>query len=363
MPALVYRQAVSAKGPKTPNPSKGAATRSPKRTGGRKSPKPGQLELPAVDREAPSPAKVERPAVDPLARAFYELKFENEYLRLKGEAFQDFFAAVMEKKYPADFVRVRPWGNSGDRKNDGYLRSRRTLFQCYAPNEMTAALSLKKIKADFVGALPYWKAHFDTWVFLHNSERGLSPHITKLLLDLHAKHAPLVVTSWGFEELRQEAMALAEPELSSLFGPALTRSTMISLGLEELGPVLVHISTQTAVVVPDLRPVPADKLETNMLSEAVQTLLTAGMSRADLVRKFFRLKPTLRDQIAESFRGRYAELRARHSPDAIFTELQRFAGGDVVRDPGPQAAILAVLAFFFEECDIFERPEPPETAT
>jgi hypothetical protein len=362
--ALVYRQAVSAKGPKPPKPAKGAAARSPKKaTRGATSAKPGQLELPTVDPGAPSPAKVERPAIDPLARAFYELKFENAYLRLKGEAFQDFFAAVMEKKYPADFVRVRPWGNSGDRKNDGYLRSRRILFQCYAPNEMTAALSLKKIKADFVGALPYWKTHFDTWVFLHNSERGLSPEITEVLLDLRAKHAPLVVTSWGFEELRQEAMALAEPELSSLFGPALTRSTMISLGLEELAPVLDHISKLTAVVVPDLRPVPPDKLETNMLSGDVQTLLIAGMSRADLVRKFFRLKQTLRDEIAESFRGRYAELRASHTPDAIFAELQRLAGGDVVRDPGAQAAILAVLAFFFEECDIFERPEPPETAT
>ena len=362
---VVYRQAVSAKGPKTPKPSKGADGRSPrKRTGGAKSlTAKEQLELREIDPRASSAARVDDRAIDDLARAFYEMKFENAYLSLKGEAFQDFFATVMEKRHPADFVRVRPWGNSGDRKNDGYVRSRRILFQCYAPNEMTASLSVKKIKADFAGALPYWKVHFDTWVFLHNSKQGLSPQVTKVLLDLRTKHAPLIVTSWGFEELRQEAMALAEAELSSLFGPGLTRSTMISLGLEELAPVLDHISRLTPVVVPDLRPVPADKLETNMLSQDVRTLLTAGMSRADLVRKFFKLKPTLRDKIAESFRSQYARLRESHLPDGIFAELQRFAGGNVVRDASAQAAIFAVLAFLFEECDIFERPEPPRTAT
>lgn len=40
--------------------------------------------------------------------------------------------------------------------------------------------------------------------------------------------------------------------------------------------------------------------------------------------------------------------------------LQRFAGGDQVSMPTRQAAILACLAFFFEECDIFERPDSTE---
>ncbi len=50
----------------------------------------------------------------------------------------------MEKRYPADFLRVRPWGSEGDRKNDGYLRSERILFQCYAPNNMHSARQLPK---------------------------------------------------------------------------------------------------------------------------------------------------------------------------------------------------------------------------
>ena len=255
----------------------------------------------------------------------------------------------MEKRYPADFIRVKPWGNVGDKKNDGYLKSKRMLFQCYAPNDSSAADSKAKINKDFTGALPHWEELFGTWVFVHNSRDGLGPDVLALLLKLGAKHSPLLVMHWGFEELRQEAMPLAEPELASLFGSAPSRAGMIELGLEQVRPVLDHIARLPAATVPDLRPVPADKLQSNLLSSAVEELLRAGMGREDVVRKYFKLKPMLQDQIAESFRTRYADLRASSAtPDDIFAALQRFVGGTIVPSPATQNAVLAVLAFFFD---------------
>src|SRR5208337_4018326 len=112
-------------------------------------------------------------------------------LKKRGNAFQDFFADIMEKRYPGDFIRVRPWGNVGDRKNDGYLKSERTLFQVYAPNEMAAAAAIAKIEEDFTGALPYWQQYFDKWVFVHNAYDGLSPQIVAKLLELEQKHSPI----------------------------------------------------------------------------------------------------------------------------------------------------------------------------
>jgi len=297
--------------------------------------------------------------MDDLTRAFYEMKFELAFVYRKADEFQDFFSSIMEKRYPADFIRVRPWGKIGDRKNDGYLQSQRKLFQSYAPNEMDAAACVAKIREDFAGAFQYWKEHFDTWVFVHNSRGGLGPDVTRVLLDLGAT-LPITVTQWGFEELRQEVMALGETELASLLGPAPTRLGMVTLGLQDLAPVLDQIVRFPPASEPDLRPVPADKIQRNMLSPSVEALLKAGMSRANLVRKYFQLKPTLQDQIAESFRMEYARLRKDSAPDSIFAGLQRFAGGALVPEPGTQNAILAVLAFFFEECDIFERPADVE---
>ena len=83
-----------------------------------------------------------------LSDAYYEQKFENEYLRAKGDAFQTFFERLMSLAYKADFMPCRPWGSQGDRKNDGYLKSERRLFQVYAPNEMDGAKAKAKITID-----------------------------------------------------------------------------------------------------------------------------------------------------------------------------------------------------------------------
>lgn len=301
--------------------------------------------------------------MDIVSRSHYEQCFKIAFMEKKGDEFQNFFASVMEKRYPADFARVRPWGNIGDRKNDGYLRSKRLLFQVYAPLTIVVSACIAKIDEDFTEALPHWKRHFDSWIFVHNAMPGLGPDVLKKLLELDAKHADIKVTHWGFEELRREAMQLAERELASLFGSAPSRQGLIDLGLQDLVPILDHIARLPAVSEPDLRAVPADKLQRNMLSDAVAVLLRAGMSRADLVRKYFKLKPTLQDQIAESFRARYIELRdGSVAPDDVFAGLQRFAGGDTVPSPARQNAVLATLAFFFEECDIFERADGAEAA-
>lgn len=293
-----------------------------------------------------------------LTRYCFEQSFKLAFLEKKGDEFQNFFSDIMEKRYPADFIRVRPWGTIGDRKNDGYLPSKRTLFQCYAPNEIKASACIIKIDEDFNGALPHWAKYFDTWVFVHNAKSGLGPEVTAKLLLLD-EHETITVTHWGFEELRQEAFCLAESDLTVLLGAVPSRQTMIDLGLADLAPVLDQIARLPPHGEPDLRPVPEGKVAYNMLSDGVANLLHAGMSRAPLVRQYCERDPQLLDRLASSFRAEYERSRSlRLSPDDIFTALQRFAGGTQIPGPMRQTAILACLAFFFEECDIFERPEP-----
>ncbi|HMA92217.1 MAG TPA: ABC-three component system protein [Polyangiaceae bacterium] len=299
--------------------------------------------------------------IDALSREHFEVRFELAFLKKKGDEFQDFFASIMEKGYPGDFTRVRPWGNVGDKKNDGYLKSTKTIFQVYGPNELEAGKTIAKINEDFTGMLTHWKDHVSTWVFVHNSNIGLGPDVLKTLLDLNTSCEDVEIFHWGFEELRRETFRLGLQELASLFGPAPTQRGLIDLRLPDLIPVLEQLSLLPAGDEQDLRPVPADKVQRNMLSEHVGNLLRAGMSRANLVTKYFRTQPTLQDRIAESFRAKYQELRTLGlSPDQIFVEIQCFAGGKLVPSASQQNAILAVLAYFFEACDIFERVEPEE---
>nr|CBX27246.1 hypothetical protein N47_A12750 [uncultured Desulfobacterium sp.] len=58
-----------------------------------------------------------------LARYF----FQNKILKADGQAFEDIFTAIMNYA-EAGFQSIKPWGNIGDRKNDGYIKTKVSLF-------------------------------------------------------------------------------------------------------------------------------------------------------------------------------------------------------------------------------------------
>lgn len=298
--------------------------------------------------------------LDRVQSAFYDLAFENQYLSLKGEAFQDFFANIMEAKYPSDFIRSRPWGNLGDRKNDGYVKSTKCLYQVYAPNELTAAEATGKIDEDFTEALPYWKPHFDIWIFVHNSRQGLGPTVIRKLLDLQSSNTPLKVSHMGFQELKDVLMSLPANKIQTILGYAPSQADISSVGFDKIAVVLQTIGRKEPNAGVNIKPVPSSKLSHNQLSENVEVLLKAGMRKSQLVAEFFARwhEPSLGDEVAAAFSTRYNDLKTSGlEPDLIFSELHSFAGGRKRGDAQHEASVLAVLAHLFEECDIFEDPD------
>ena len=134
---------------------------------------------------------------------YYREKFKSMFMEKSGNSFQDFFSEIMEAKYPGDF-QSSPWGKFGDRKNDGYIKSKRMLFQVYAPIRGSQEKFFKKIEGDFEGALPYWRDYFDQWIFVHNSREGLSSDVQIKLLDLEKQHNEIKILTWGFPELERK---------------------------------------------------------------------------------------------------------------------------------------------------------------
>lgn len=302
--------------------------------------------------------------MDRLSRIFYEQALELAFFKKNGNEYQDFFSEVMEKCHPEDFQRVRPWGNVGDRKNDGYLRSERTLFQVYAPSELTMSRMIGKMEEDFCGALPYWKDYFDHWVFVHNSRNGLAPDVLRKLLDLDEQEESVSATGWGYAEVRRKVFDLDEADLASLLGPAPSQDSLRALDFEDVRDVVSTIADRE--LPPDyseIRPVSPSKLKFNDLSDNAQEMLRMGMRKASLVKEYFDLcrDPTLGDNVAGRFKQEYEAYKAvSMTPDTIFGKLQEFAGGSRRGSPRHEAAVLAVLALLFEQCDIYE--SPPEAA-
>ena len=154
--------------------------------------------------------------MDRYQKLYYEKDFKIAFMEARGDAFQRFFETLMGKVYPADFIACRPWGNVGDEKNDGYLPSKRILFQVYAPNEMSANEAITKINEDFEGAKKHWEKYFDEWVFVHNTHDGrLSPQVIRRLEELKQENQEIEICPWGYEELLIEFRKLNITSLES----------------------------------------------------------------------------------------------------------------------------------------------------
>lgn len=298
--------------------------------------------------------------MDQVQHAFFSLRFENQYLRSTGDVFQELFRRIMELAYPGDFVAVRPHGSIGDLKCDGYQASTATVFQCYGPKNMKIADLAAKMDEDFHGAVEHWGAQMKSWVFVHNDHHGL-PAPALQLLNAFAKEVDGVSTGhWALEELRAIVMALSVDKLEALFGAVPGYGLMAQVDNEDIDLVIKAVQRIDPGPTPPLRAPSAEKLEANELSAAVATLLTAGRISEPSVDAFLASYPDpgLGEAVGEAFRNKYQALKSQGlSPDEVFDSLFSFAGGDA-GGAKRQAAVLAVLSYFFERCDIFEEPVP-----
>lgn len=299
--------------------------------------------------------------MDDLSRNWYQQRFENRFLKCKGNEFQGLFSEVMERAYPGDFIRIRPYGPLGDLKCDGYRTSTKTVFQVYGPFESKMKTLLGKIKTDFAGALQEWPGKMDEWIFVHNNSEGLQAHVLRLLLELQSTHAPLRVTNWGFADLARIVDRLSEKDCEAMMGRAPTRRDLDNLNFRDIELVLRSIIPMKPLDDIQIAPVPVNKIESNQLSSAAANLLKLGWQKEKLVEEFLDRwhDPALGEALAEAYRTRYGVLKNRGiSPDEIFGELFAFTAGDGTQTPEYMVAVLAVVAYFFQRCDIFESPPP-----
>lgn len=297
--------------------------------------------------------------MDPISNAFYAKDFRIAFLTNKGTAFQDWFAELAGHAFGSDFEAVRPYGNQGDWKCDGRRKSTGTIFQCYAPDAVSDKKTIKKINVDLAGAVKRWPNFIKGWVFVHNDPRGVPPAVAAHLDAKRKEYSALDIEVWQEPDLLSLFVMMSADAKSSMFGVAPTRGTVHSISLSDLDPVISALEGREPDPSEEVPPPPsAQKLEKNALSDDASALLRLGRLKVRLVETYFRknVRVELGEKIAEAFRDRYAELRALGlSADQVFAYLQQFSG--VSGEPKRQVAAMAVLAYFFDRCDVFEDPD------
>ena len=298
----------------------------------------------------------------PLASG-WEIRFRLAFLQLQGDAFQDLFAQIMERR-DEGFQRVRPWGNQGDRKNDGWSPAHRTLFQSYAPSTLSAAKLEAKLVEDYEGAITHWEKYFDTWVFVHNDIAGLAPSIATKLVELDLQSEHVSVNAWGYPQLREEFAHLHDADRRAVLGPPLTSSDFLDVRATRLRPMIEALGQMVPSPIVEVRPVPEAKIEANDLLPAQVEFLQMGSRSAPLVEHYLTnayLLPSHADAIAEAVSAQYRQFReeGRLATEIFDFMLSWISGGTAESTVLVHA--LAILAYFFERCHIFEIPREAST--
>lgn len=279
-----------------------------------------------------------------------------------GLAFQDLFADVMERAWPEDFQRVSPYGGRfGDLKCDGYSESQRCVFQCYGPSSMRDRNAIRKIREDLDGAILHWEGRMSRWVFVHNQLHGLTARVIQHIDDLKREHPNVEISVWAWDKMREQFGRLSDVAVAEIFGYQPSATSDHELNFTDLRHVVEQITKGELSTVDELgRPPSETKLQKNSLDADSASFLQLGWRRVRLVEEYFdqHHDPALGDRIANAMRVQYRALTdSGLTSNEVLLELQRFAGWGAGETNRHDIAVLAVIVYFFDRCDIFEDPD------
>ncbi len=295
---------------------------------------------------------------DSLSVPYYGLLFKNAYLEKKGAEFESWFAELSGYAFGSDFEEVSAHGNQGDWKCDGRLVKSGTIFQCYAPKTFDSLKTISKINADFAGAKKNWTTFMKVWIFVNNNQGGVPVTIIDHLDKLRDDNPDINIKIWSKPQLYKLFMMMNNDEKRLMFGDVPNQKTVQNLTIEHLASVIDGLQKREPDASDPLPPPPsARKLEKSALSKDSARLLSLGRTKVRLVETLLRKTGTAEhgEQIAQSFRNRFDELKAFEielDADTIFTHLHKHVG--VYAEPSKQVAAMAILAYFFDNCDIFD---------
>lgn len=277
----------------------------------------------------------------------------------KAGDFQRFFEDIMVRHDPS-FTPVKPHGNQGDWKNDGWIPTSGTLFQCYAPEELDATRLVKKITEDFDGARAKWAGKIRAWTFVYASQGKLPPFVLSAIEDLRISHPSLSIDTWNHERLWQIVRELPLEARSALLGAVPSISDVTTTTAEEIRVLLGYLARQhhapsdSGTQLLDLIP----KLDLNQLGSSTRGLISLGLPVANTVANYLshHPDPSFSSIISQSLADRYRILRSEHSIDSdqIFYSLIRWTQAGKPDDLRFFGAAVGIVAHYFELCDIFE---------
>lgn len=286
---------------------------------------------------------------------------------LHGNAFEAFFHDLMALCSPG-FVDVRTHGNLGDLASDGLDLHDGKLYACYAPETVDVSATIRKFVSDLAGAIKKRSGEFTTFVFVHNDVRGVHPEISAALAEARTAHPGISFEVMGMRHFRDLLGKQDSQDVEALLKSPLPLQHAVSVGLQEMEELLADLASLRVADVspPPVETVSVHKLRYSELTEESQAELRDGMRHSAMISDYYqrRIDITERDDVAARFHAEYlSAVGAGLEPEGVLLRLREFLAGNRLPSGPSYRAQAAVLAYFFESCDIFENApagwEPP----
>lgn len=296
-----------------------------------------------------------------LARLLFKLKIHES----DGQAYQDLFVKVMQIIHP-DLRPVKAYGREGDKKNDCFDKREGCYYQVYAPEELEkrTTTARKKLKDDFEGLYSFWNdkvAPVKKFFFVMNDKfKGCAPSIEAELAEIERNY-PVECDPYLTKDLMEVFLSLPDERIFEIVGFLPEMRFISDVQYDMMNDVVTHLlNTEFAYEKESIPPSPdfEEKIRFNRLNGHTAALLRQGNYQNYLIKDYFLSNPTLKTDLQKIFNGLYhqgAELLGCEDSDDIFMYILSKACPKMIKPV--QDAVLVLMAYYFEYCDIFETPD------
>ncbi|MCK9378560.1 MAG: hypothetical protein M0P97_00235 [Candidatus Moranbacteria bacterium] len=151
---------------------------------------------------------------------YLRIQFQNKIFKKNGTECQSFLWEIMRLIYPG-FEPVKPYGNIGDKKNDGFIKDTGVYFQIYAPADPSEkqAEAAEKMADDFEGLYKHWdkKYPIKEYNFVFNDKfQELSEPMFSKLAELNEKYPEIKFDILTPKKIENAVLGLSQDQLLGL---------------------------------------------------------------------------------------------------------------------------------------------------
>jgi len=285
--------------------------------------------------------------------------FVSKVLKADGQAFEDIFTAVMNYA-EADFQQIKPWGNIGDRKNDGYIKSKSVFYQVYAPEDINKSYvgAVEKVQKDFDGLKATWSPIKEFYFVVNDKYKGVNADCEKTIQEIKKMHNLDKAGLLTAKDIENKLFALNDDQILKIAGLTPDPANIKELDYSILSEVISHImklplnkGEQPRIVLPDWN----EKIKFNALSDSVSSLLSNGYYQLSSLEDYLKNNGDFfADALRDKMNDIYSQEKENYGGDDLFWAVVDAA---IPRaEQAYQTSAIVIMAKYFETCDVFEEP-------